>query len=45
MSYNIQKCEFLRITNKFNPILSQYLLNNEVKQEVPHTKYLDVVIY
>jgi len=40
MSYNIQKCEFLRITNKLNPILSQYLLTNEVT----YTKYLGVVI-
>ena len=35
---------FLWITNKFNPILSQYLLNNEVIQEVALTKYLGVVI-
>ena len=38
------KCEFLRITNKLNPILSQYLLNNEVILEVTHTKYLGGVI-
>ena len=29
MSFNIQKCEFLRITNKINPIHFQYTLNNE----------------
>ena len=29
MSFNIQKCKFLQITNKINPIHFQYTLNNE----------------
>ena len=42
MSFNLQKCEFLRITNKKFPIFSQYLIQNEVIREVTHTKYLGV---
>jgi len=44
MSFNIQKCEFLQITNKTNPICSQYLLHSEAIHEVAHTKHLGVVI-
>jgi len=35
---------FYELQTKYNSILSQYLLNNEVIQEVTHTKYLGVVI-
>jgi len=38
------KCEFLRITNKTNPIRFQYLLHSEAIREVTHTEYLGVVI-
>ena len=44
MSFNIQKCEFLRITNKINLIHFQYTLNNETIREVTHSKYLGVNI-
>ena len=44
MSFNIQKFEFLRITNKINPIHFQYTLNNETLREVTHSKYLGVNI-
>jgi len=44
MSFNIQKCEFLRITNKINSIRFQYKLNSEVIREATHSKYLGVTI-
>ena len=44
MSFNIQKCEFLQITNKINPIHFQYTLNNETIRKVIHSKYLGVNI-
>ena len=44
MSFNLQKCEFLRITNKKYPIFSQYLILNEIIREVTYTKYLGVTI-
>lgn len=44
MSFNIQKCEFLRITNKSDPIHTQYFLHNQAIREVTHTKYLGVII-
>ena len=44
MSFNLQKCEFLRITNKEYPIFSQYLIQNEIIREVTYAKYLGVTI-
>ena len=44
MSFNLQKCEFLRITNKKYPIFSQYLIQNEIIREVTYAKYLGVTI-
>ena len=44
MSFNLQKCEFLRITNKRQPILSQYTLQNQSIKEVTCAKYLGVTI-
>jgi len=34
MSFNLQKCEFLRITNKRYPIPAQYTLQNQPIKEV-----------
>jgi len=45
MSFNIQKCEFLQITNKIDPIHFHCILNNEVVIcEITHSKYLGVII-
>jgi len=44
MTFNIQKCEFLRITLKKKPILHQYTLYDTVVQEVTQTKYLGLTI-
>ena len=42
MSFNLQKCKYLRITNKKYPIFSQYLIQNEIIREVTYAKYLGV---
>jgi len=44
MNFNPFKCEFLRITNKRNPIFYQYSINDSAIQQVPHAKYLGVII-
>ena len=44
MTFNLQKCEFLRITNKKHPILTQYTLQYQTIKEVTHAKYLGVTI-
>ena len=44
MEFNIKKCEHLRITNKRNPIIHSYQLENSIISEIPHTKYLGVTI-
>ena len=44
MSFNLQKCEFLRITHKKNPIVVQYTLHDNAVHEVTHAKCLGVVI-
>ena len=44
MTFNTNKCEFLRITKKLNPILMQYYIQNDVIKEVKHAKYLGVII-
>ena len=44
MSFNLQKCEFLRITNKKYLIFFQYLIQNEIIREVTYAKYLGVTI-
>ena len=44
MLFNSQKCEFLRVTNKKDPILTQYNVQREVIREVTHAKYLGVTI-
>ena len=44
MTFNLQKCEFVRVTYKKNPIIAQFILYNNSIQEVTHTKYLGVTI-
>ena len=44
MSFNLQKFEFLKITNKKYPIFSQYFIQNEIIREATHAKYLGVTI-
>ena len=44
MTFNPQKCEFLRISNKKNPIVHNYYIENILINNVPHTKYLGVTI-
>ena len=44
MLFNLQKCEFLRVTNKKHPILAQYSIQKETIREVIHAKYLGVTI-
>ena len=42
MTFNPQKCEFLRITNRF--CTTSYYIPNCLINNVPHTKYLGVTI-
>ena len=44
MIFNPLKCEFLRVTNKVNPIHMTYFIQNQSIKEVPHAKYLGVTI-
>ena len=44
MTFNPKKTEFLRITNKINPLESQYYLLNTPIPTVSHAKYLGVII-
>ena len=44
MTFNVQKCEFIRITHKKKPIFYHYTLYDTVVQEVMHTKYLGLTI-
>ena len=44
MSFNLQNCEFLKVTNKKYPILAQYTLQSKTIKEVTHAKYLGAVL-
>ena len=44
MEFNPSKCEFLRITNKKNPIVFNYCIEAVPIAQVAHTKYLGVTI-
>ena len=44
MEFNPSKCEFLRITNKKNPIVFNYRIEAAPIVQVSHTKYLGVTI-
>ena len=36
MSFNVQKCMYLRITNKLHPYVYDYYMNDLHKQQVEH---------
>jgi len=44
MEFNPSNCEFLRITNKRNPVIHHYSINDTVMQQVACAKYLGVII-
>jgi len=44
MDFNPFKCEFLWITNKKNPIVYQYYIDNSIIKQATHSKYLGVTI-
>ena len=44
MDFNPDKCEFLRITLKRKPIISEYTIHNKVLQPVSSAKYLGVAL-
>ena len=44
MEFNPSRCEFLRITNKKNPIVFNYCIEAVPIAQVAHTKYLGVTI-
>jgi len=44
MTFNPSKCEFLRVTNRMNPIQMTYYIQNQQIKQVPHAKYLGVTI-
>ena len=44
MSFNVQKCMYLRITNKLHPYAHDYFMNDIHIQQVDHAKYLGVII-
>ena len=44
MVFNPSKCEYLKITNKLHSISTQYHIQKHTIKEVPHAKYLGVII-
>ena len=44
MSFNVQKCMYLRITNKLHPYVYDYYMNDLHIQQVEHAKYLGIII-
>ena len=44
MSFNVQKCMYLRITNKLHPYVHDYFMNDIHIQQVEHAKYLGIII-
>ena len=44
MTFNILKCEFLRVTNQHNPILHMYYIENSPIKDVTSAKYLGITI-
>ena len=40
MVFNYSKCEFLRITNRKQPIVNKHKIQNNEIKEVSHAKYL-----
>ena len=44
MSLNPKKCELLHIANKKYPVTCNYFIDSTPIKEVPHSKYLGVII-
>ena len=44
MSFSVQKCMYLRITNKLHPYVYDYYMNDLHIQQVEHAKYLGIII-
>ena len=44
MTFNLNKCEMVRVTNKKHPLEHRYYLQGEQIKSVPHAKYLGVII-
>ena len=44
ISFNVQKCLYLRITNKLHPYVHDYFMNDIHRQQVEHAKYLGIII-
>ena len=44
LNVHVQKCMYLRITNKLHPYAYDYSMNNTCIQQVEHAKYLGVTI-
>ena len=44
MTFNLSKCELVRVTNKKHPLEHSYYLQGEQIKSVPHAKYLGVSI-
>ena len=44
MEFHPDKCQLLRVTNKRNPLLHNYVIHNQVVQNAEHVKYLGVNI-
>ena len=44
MKFNPTKCAILTVTNKINPIYSQYSLYNQTLQHVSEAKYLGLIL-
>lgn len=44
MSINPKKCELLHIANKKYPVTCNYFIDSSPIKEVPHSKYLGIII-
>ena len=45
MSFHPSKCKLLRITNKRNPILGDYVIHDKILESVETAKYLGVMLH
>ena len=45
MTFNLSKCELVRVTNKKHPFEHSYYLQGEQIKSVPHAKYLGIRNY
>ena len=44
MQFNTVKCELMSVTNKMNPIMSNYFLNGKMIKRKRKIKYLGIII-